>query len=653
MEFKMLNEINRLKNQIEQYQQKVNLLDTEKISCPNKSFNFEKSKVYPNIKNPVNNSVSNTKILPHKSTNNVYVKSQLCTTNVHVNPNFKPQNATVHINPNIHTKSLIHINPKIMNNIANSNQNLQNNTSMTNLSTTKTLIDNNTIHKNVKRSIYVNPTLMKKLSSSSEGKLISNKESIIKEQSICSRLKCAKSIDYRKKTNNSSIVLLSQRKLVRITRTIKNTSKISPLSQYRLSKSAELIQKRSKTISPKTVKVKPLLNNTLQSVNTNSNLLKLNINKSPNKSKVTKYKIDRTTLYVPKSKRVDRSQTKIINNIAQFVTIGGIVYKASKNKLIRRSSSLKRKRLIGGKNDKLNVAVNEKKQRNNKETLNRKLETNITNKTRFISNISPKATYKNSISNKAKQRSIRILRNKMHKNNQPCLIFQRFGSCPNIKNGVCPKRHDKKQVSLCKRFLQGKCFLDKCLLSHDVGPEKMPTCKYFLDGCCTRDACPYLHVKVSSNTSICIDFLQGYCAMGNKCQRRHENLCPEFHKSGICSKGECCPYPHKSHSTPEKNAKYLNKTRDVQKHKATFATKDDSSNPESRLRYYEITDDLSEDLEKKKETLTVDSTKQIKINKINEVNKSMVNEDTEITTSHYGIKRKKISISYIPIDSFL
>lgn len=65
-------------------------------------------------------------------------------------------------------------------------------------------------------------------------------------------------------------------------------------------------------------------------------------------------------------------------------------------------------------------------------------------------------------------------------------------------------------------FLQGKCFLDKCSLSHDVGPEKMPTCKYFLDGCCTRDDCPYLHVKVSSNTSICIDFLQGYCVKGTK-----------------------------------------------------------------------------------------------------------------------------------------
>lgn len=249
-------------------------------------------------------------MLLNESTNKVYVKSQLYTTNVHVNPNFKPQNATVHINPNMQTKPLIHINPKIINNIANSNQNLQNNTSMTNLNRTKPLIDNNTTHKNVKRSIYVNPTLLKKLSSSSEEKLISHKESIIKEQPTCSRLKCAKSVDYRKKINNSSIVLLSQRKLVRVTRTLKNTSKISPLSQYKLLKSAELMRKKSKTISPKIIKVKPLINNTLQSTNVNSNLLKININKSSNKSKVTKYKIDRTTLYVPKSKRVDHLQTR-------------------------------------------------------------------------------------------------------------------------------------------------------------------------------------------------------------------------------------------------------------------------------------------------------------------------------------------------------
>ena len=66
------------------------------------------------------------------------------------------------------------------------------------------------------------------------------------------------------------------------------------------------------------------------------------------------------------------------------------------------------------------------------------------------------------------------------------------------------------------RFLQGNCLLDKCPLSHDIGPEKMPTCKYFLEGCCTRDACPYRHIKVSSSTPICIDFLQGYCAKGSE-----------------------------------------------------------------------------------------------------------------------------------------
>lgn len=144
-----------------------------------------------------------------------------------------------------------------------------------------------------------------------------------------------------------------------------------------------------------------------------------------------------------------------------------------------------------------------------------------------------------------------------------------------------------------------------------------------------------------------------YWSIFLQCQRRHENLCPEFAKLGICSKGECCPYPHKSHSIPEKTAKYPSKTRDVQKHK-TLAIKNDSatetSNSESRLRYYEISDVLSEDLEKKKETLNVDSTKQI--SDMSEVNKPVINEDKEITTSDYSIKRRKISISnYIPIDS--
>lgn len=66
------------------------------------------------------------------------------------------------------------------------------------------------------------------------------------------------------------------------------------------------------------------------------------------------------------------------------------------------------------------------------------------------------------------------------------------------------------------RFLQGCCAVNGCTLSHDVGPEKMPTCKYFLEGCCVRDGCPYLHVKVNEKAGICKDFLHGYCFDGQK-----------------------------------------------------------------------------------------------------------------------------------------
>lgn len=672
---KRLSETSFVKDQIEDYGQKNVLLNSqsnEKINCSNRIFKLLiESKDYGNVKNRVHSSLPNP--LLSKDSKRAHVESHVLPINVHVNPNFKVktlksvQHPTVHINPNIYAKPLIHINPKVMHNIASSNQNLPNivntnNVNTTNASTAKASISNNNNSLDIKKtSIYVNPTLLKKLSSSkeklTESKELISKDSISKElitteRPVCSRLKPMKNTDNQKistkKTNNlSNFVILSRRKLVRVARSPKIVSKISPKSKYKFSKSPELIGKKiDKTILQ--MKMKSLANNALQSTS-KSNSSKLCINKVNNNSKVTKYKIDRTILKVKKN---DLSKKKKIegekDTEKKLVTIGGIVYKASKNKLIRKNSSLKRKRSFNGKNDKL---IYDKKQRISKETVNRTLGANISSKAQFTFNTS-KATYKNSISNKAKQRSIRILRNKMHKNNQPCLIFQRFGSCPNHEKGKCLKRHDKKQVSLCKKFLQGKCFLDKCSLSHDVGPEKMPTCKYFLDGCCTRDDCPYLHVKVSSNTKICIDFLQGYCAKGTKCQRRHEYLCPEFNKSGNCSKGESCPYPHKSHLfDSEKSVKYSSKMHVVQK--TTLITKNDSemSNTESRLRYYEINDDLIEHFEKKKRTPITDCTKQIQSN---EMNKSLV-EDSECildqTTCRSNKKKKRVSTgSYIPIN---
>ncbi|CAL1684902.1 unnamed protein product [Lasius platythorax] len=657
-ETKRLNEIHCLKDQIEEHGQNIllNSQSNQNINCSNRMVKFVKSKVYPDeIKNTVHISLPNSQ-LSKDLIKRTHVKSQLPLTNVHVNPNFKTQNPTVHINPNIYAKTLIHINPKVMHNIASSNQNLPNNVSTINASTTKASISNNNKPANIKRAIYVNPTLMKKLSSSKEksaetkesvSKESVSKESVTTERPVCSRLKPMKNTDNQKisskRTSNSSIVLLSHRKLVRVTRATKIMSRTSLVSQCKLLKSPELIGKKvDKTILQ--TKIKSLANNALHSTS-KSNLSKLRINKSNNNSKVTKYKIDRTILKV---KKTGLSEKRKIEGTEKLVTIGGIVYKASKNRLIRKNS-LKRKRSLNGKNDKL---IYDKKQQISKETINCTLGTNTSSKAQFTFYTSSKATYKNSISNKAKQRSIRILQNKMHKNNQPCLIFQRFGSCPNHEKGKCPKRHDKKQVSLCKNFLQGKCFLDKCSLSHDVGPEKMPTCKYFLDGCCTRDDCPYLHVKVSSNTSICIDFLQGYCAKGTKCQRRHEYICPEFNKSGNCSKGECCPYPHKSHLfDSEKNAKYSSKMRDVQKTTLTAKNDSEMSNMESRLRYYEINNSVTEQLEKKKRTPITDRTKQIQIN---EMKKSLVKESEYIsdkTACRSNNKKKRVSTgSYIPID---
>lgn len=297
--------------QIEQYKQKTQIIlqSSDKTNFSNRKFKFVKPKVQSDPKDLVCDSPLNSKMLPESLTRDVHVKSKLLATNVHVNPNFKPQKSTVHINPNIHAKPLIHINPKMMQDISNSNQNLQSHTSTTHTSTTQTNVGNSTGQTNVKRSIYVNPTLLKKLSSSKE-KSTNSRESVTTERPVCSRLKFVKNIDNRKilpkKTSNSSIVLLSRRKLVRVS-TTKSTSKTFP------SKSTGLKDKKLETMSQKTMKIKPSINNILQRRNMIFNLSKSNINKlSNNKSKVTKYKIDRTALHIPKIKGTSLSEMKKI-----------------------------------------------------------------------------------------------------------------------------------------------------------------------------------------------------------------------------------------------------------------------------------------------------------------------------------------------------
>lgn len=301
---------------MEDYGQKNVLLNSQSnktIDCSNRIFkNCAESKDYADVMNTVHSSLPNPQL--SKDSKRTHVESQLLPTNVHVNPNFKVQNPTVHINPNIYAKPLIHINPKVMHNIVSSNQNLPNivntnNVNTTNASAAKASISNKSA--DVKRAIYVNPTLLKKLSSSKE-KLAESKELIYKdpiskelvtiERPVCSRLKPMKNTDNQKistkRTSNSNFVILSRRKLVRVVRSPKIMSRLSPKSKYKFSKSPELIGKKvDKTILQ--MKIKSLANNALQSTS-KSNLSKLCINKANNNSKVTKYKIDRTKLKVKK-----------------------------------------------------------------------------------------------------------------------------------------------------------------------------------------------------------------------------------------------------------------------------------------------------------------------------------------------------------------
>ena len=123
--------------------------------------------------------------------------------------------------------------------------------------------------------------------------------------------------------------------------------------------------------------------------------------------------------------------------------------------------------------------------------------------------------------NSAKQRSINTILKSQTRSKQYCMFFNKFGKCKKKEDGVCPYIHDQEKVAVCRKFLQGNCHKEKCLLSHKVAPEKMPTCKFFLEGICTKDPCPYRHVKVNDSAEVCPDFMKGFCPLDQKCLKRH------------------------------------------------------------------------------------------------------------------------------------
>lgn len=123
-----------------------------------------------------------------------------------------------------------------------------------------------------------------------------------------------------------------------------------------------------------------------------------------------------------------------------------------------------------------------------------------------------------------KQRSINTILKSQTRSKQYCMFYNKFGKCKKKEDGVCPYIHDADKVAVCRKFLQGNCHKDNCLLSHKVAPEKMPVCKFYLDGVCTKDPCPYRHVKVNDAAEICPDFLKGFCPLYDKCMKRHVDV---------------------------------------------------------------------------------------------------------------------------------
>lgn len=127
---------------------------------------------------------------------------------------------------------------------------------------------------------------------------------------------------------------------------------------------------------------------------------------------------------------------------------------------------------------------------------------------------------------------------------QLCLTFNRFGICSKLDQGKCDKRHYKKYITLCTKFLIGKCSKENCTLSHNIVEEKIPFCKHYLNSVCVQLNCPYLHEYRSKNTPICKNFLHGSCNWGKKCPKKHLDICPIFETKNECPHGQKCLYPH-------------------------------------------------------------------------------------------------------------
>lgn len=96
---------------------------------------------------------------------------------------------------------------------------------------------------------------------------------------------------------------------------------------------------------------------------------------------------------------------------------------------------------------------------------------------------------------------------------------------------------------MCKDYLRnGICQpqADRCHLSHDPSPERVPACLHFLRGNCTNSSCRYAHVHVNPLAPVCKAFATlGFCGAGLHCSHRHVHECPDYTNTGACGNKKC------------------------------------------------------------------------------------------------------------------
>lgn len=201
----------------------------------------------------------------------------------------------------------------------------------------------------------------------------------------------------------------------------------------------------------------------------------------------------------------------------------------------------------------------------------------------------------------------KMMKRNLQKNNIPCPLFKKYGKCLRNIHGKCDFLHDKKHVSICRKFIKGICHEKDCLLSHDLTSKKMPTCYFYLKGMCTRDSCPYLHVKLNDKTKICPEFSKGYCEKGDKCLNRHIGVSKTL-KNAHNSVNRQNVTSRKINKTKSKyTLKAKNVSNTTQKKTKQYADNTIENTSSTESRYYKEITTISED--------TNESSKSIKPNR--------------------------------------